>query len=124
MEKEILERIKDKVHKLPTTSGVYKMLDRYGNIIYVGKAKNLKQRVSSYFVDTVKPEKVMQMVESVYDFEYILTLSELEALQLESNLIHNHMPFYNILLKDGKAFPYIKIDIKKIFPKLQLLEKL
>ena len=53
MEKEILERIKDKVHKLPTTSGVYKMLDRYGNIIYVGKAKKLKQRVSSYFVDTV-----------------------------------------------------------------------
>ena len=124
MEKEILERIKDKVHKLPTTSGVYKMLDRYGNIIYVGKAKNLKQRVSSYFVDTVKPEKVMQMVESVYDFEYILTLSELEALQLESNLIHNHMPFYNILLKDGKAFPYIKIDIKKDFPKATITRKI
>ena len=124
MEKDILLRIKDKVHKLPTTSGVYKMLDKYGNIIYVGKAKNLKQRVSSYFVDTKKPEKVMQMVSNVYDFEYILTLSEIEALQLESNLIHNHMPFYNILLKDGKAFPYIKIDIKKDFPKATITRKI
>lgn len=124
MEKDVLERIKDKVHKLPTSSGVYKMLDRYGNIIYVGKAKNLKQRVSSYFVDTAKPEKVMQMVSNVYDFEYILTLSEIEALQLESNLIHTHMPFYNILLKDGKAFPYIKIDIKKDYPRATITRKI
>ena len=112
MNKEIRMRIKEKVHTLPSSPGVYKMLDCYGNIIYVGKAKNLKNRVSSYFLNTVKLPKVQQMVDNVYDFEYIITLSELEALNLESNLIHKHQPFYNILLKDGKAFPYIRIDYK------------
>ena len=101
MREDILKRIKEKVHNLPSDPGVYKMLDMYGNIIYIGKAKNLKNRVSSYFIATKKQPKVEQMVENVYDFEYIVTLSELEALNLESNLIHKHQPFYNILLKDG-----------------------
>lgn len=100
------------------------MLDIYGNIIYIGKAKNLKNRVSSYFLNTIKHPKVSQMVESVYDFEYVITLSELEALNLESNLIHKHQPFYNILLKDGKAFPYIKIDYKNDFPRVQVTRKI
>lgn len=116
MNKQILQRIKEKVHALPGLPGVYKMLDMYGNIIYVGKAKNLKNRVSSYFLNTVKLPKVQTMVDNVYDFEYIITLSELEALNLESNLIHKYQPFYNILLKDGKAFPYIKIDYKSDYP--------
>lgn len=124
MKEEILLRIKDKVHALPTLPGVYKMLDIYGNIIYIGKAKNLKNRVSSYFLNTRKLPKVQQMVENVYDFEYIITLSELEALNLESNLIHKHQPFYNILLKDGKAFPYIKIDYKSDFPKVEVTRKI
>jgi len=124
MKEEIRLRIKDKVHALPTSPGVYKMLDVYGNIIYIGKAKNLKNRVSSYFLNTDKLPKVQQMVENVYDFEYIITLSELEALNLESNLIHKHQPFYNILLKDGKAFPYIKIDIKNDFPKVSITRKI
>ena len=123
MKTEILTRIKNKVHVLPTCPGVYKMLDMYGNIIYIGKAKNLKNRVSSYFLNTEKLPKVMQMVENVFDFEYIVTLSELEALNLESNLIHKHQPFYNILLKDGKAFPYIKIDYKNPYPKVQVTRK-
>lgn len=115
--------LKEKVHTLPGKPGVYKMLDEYGNIIYIGKAKNLKNRVSSYFVNTYKPEKVAQMVANVYDFDYIITNSELEALNVESNLIHTEQPFYNILLKDGKAFPYIKIDIKNEFPKIEITRK-
>lgn len=115
--------LKEKVSKLPLLPGVYKMLDAYGNIIYIGKAKALKNRVSSYFLNTSKPEKVQQMVENVYDFDYIVCPSELEALQLESNLIHQNMPFYNILLKDGKAFPYLKIDIKNPFPRVEITRK-
>lgn len=118
-----IEFLKAKVAKLPLLPGVYKMLDMYGNIIYIGKAKALKNRVSSYFINTAKPEKVEQMVSNVYDFDYIVCPSELEALQLESNLIHKNMPFYNILLKDGKAFPYLKIDIKHDFPKVEITRK-
>ena len=118
-----IKYIKEKVSKLPLLPGVYKMLDMYGNIIYIGKAKALKNRVSSYFINTTKPEKVTQMVANVYDFDYIVCPSELEALQLESNLIHRHMPFYNILLKDGKAFPYLKIDIKSDFPRVEITRK-
>ncbi len=118
-----IEYLKDKVSRLPQNPGVYKMMDEFGNIIYIGKAKNLKNRVSSYFVNTYKPEKVAQMVQNVYDFDYLVTTSELEALNVESNLIHNEQPFYNILLKDGKAFPYIKIDIKNPFPKIEITRK-
>ena len=78
MKEDVLKRIKDKVHALPLSPGVYKMLDVYGNIIYIGKAKNLKNRVSSYFLNTIKHPKVQQMVENVYDFEYVITLSELK----------------------------------------------
>lgn len=124
MREEVLLRIKEKVHALPTGPGVYKMLDVYGNIIYIGKAKNLKNRVSSYFLNTQKLPKVQQMVDNVVDFEYIITLSELEALNLESNLIHRHQPFYNILLKDGKAFPYIRIDYKSDYPTVQVVRRI
>ncbi len=123
MDKLILQRIKDKLRLLPTTPGVYRMLDIDGNIIYIGKAVNLKRRVSSYFVATKKPEKVEQMVSHIYDFEYTITNSELEALNLESNLIHKVQPFYNILLKDGKAFPYIRINTTKDFPTIEITRK-
>ena len=118
-----IDYLKDKVKKLPLKPGVYKMFDAQGNIIYIGKAKNLKNRVSSYFVNTAKPEKVMQMVKNIYDFDYIVVTSEFEALNLESNLIHYHQPFYNILLKDGKAFPYIKINPKQKFPKIEITRR-
>lgn len=124
MKEEILNRIKSKVHALPGLPGVYKMLDMYGNIIYIGKAKNLKNRVSSYFLNTQKLPKVQAMVDNIVDFEYIITPSELEALNLESNLIHKHTPFYNILLKDGKAFPYIKVDYKSDFPRVEVTRKI
>ncbi|MBQ7351492.1 MAG: excinuclease ABC subunit UvrC [Clostridia bacterium] len=121
---QIRKRIKEKVHSLPGLPGVYKMFDQYGNIIYIGKAKNLKNRVSSYFLNTEKLPKVQKMVENVFDFEYIITLSEVEALNLESNLIHKHQPFFNILLKDGKAFPYIRIDYKSDFPSVQITRRI
>ena len=123
MRKDWLDRIKEKLITVPSTPGVYRMLDVNGNIIYIGKAVNLKRRVSSYFVASNKPVKVQQMVDHVYDFEYTLTNSETEALNLESNLIHKIHPFYNILLKDGKAFPYIRIDMKKDFPTIEITRK-
>lgn len=116
--------IKEKVNSLPTTSGVYIMKDKDLNIIYIGKAKNLKNRVSQYFINNKKQIKVSSMVKNVFDFDYILTNSELDALLLECNLIKKHQPYYNILLKDGKNFPYIRIDFRQDFPKLEIVRKL
>ena len=107
-----MQDLKQVAAKLPLSPGVYIMKDRFGNIIYIGKARKLKNRVSQYFLNKNHTEKVKSMVSQVADFSYILTNSELDALVLESNLIKKHQPFYNILLKDGKAFPYIKIDYK------------
>ncbi len=117
------ERIRDKLKVLTTRSGVYVMRDKDGIVIYVGKAKNLKNRVSQYFRNSPKPSKVQAMVNSVDDFEYFITMSEMDALALESNLIKKYQPFYNILLKDGKQFPYIKINLKDPFPKLEIVRK-
>ncbi len=95
---------------LPQDPGVYIMKDKTGKIIYVGKAKILKNRVRQYFQNTSKhPPKVAAMVSKVDTFEYIITDSELEALVLECNLIKKHRPYYNILLKDDKNYPYIKV---------------
>ena len=117
------EKIRNKLKILTTKPGVYVMRDAKGEIIYIGKAKNLKNRVSQYFRNSPKPSKVQAMVDHVDDFDYFVTMSELDALALESNLIHKHQPFYNILLKDGKAFPYIKIDLKEDFPRLEIVRK-
>lgn len=116
-------RIKEKLKLLPRKSGVYIMKDENGTVIYVGKAKVLKNRVSQYFQSSPKPSKVQAMVDSIDDFEYFITISEMDALALESNLIKKYQPFYNILLKDGKQFPYIKINIKESFPKLEIVRK-
>lgn len=115
--------IKEKLTTLPLSPGVYIMKDRFGNVIYIGKARKLKNRVSQYFLNKNHTEKVKSMVSQVADFSYILTNSELDALVLESNLIKKHQPFYNILLKDGKSYPYIKIDASVDFPKLEIVRK-
>ena len=95
---------------LPTTPGVYIMKDKNKKIIYIGKAKALKNRVSSYFGShTNHTLKVIRMVEHADDFDYILCDSEFEALVLECSLIKQHQPKYNILLKDDKGYNYIKI---------------
>jgi len=117
------DRIKDKLKNLTTKPGVYVMRDKDGVVIYVGKAKNLKNRVSQYFRNSPKPSKVQAMVDSVDDFDYFITMSEMDALALESNLIKKEQPFYNILLKDGKQFPYIKINLKEPFPKFEIVRK-
>ena len=107
---ERLRRLKDKANKLPLSPGVYIMKDKEGKIIYIGKAKALKNRVSQYFGSQENHlTKVRRMVENVQDFDYILTDSEFEALVLECSLIKQNMPKYNILLKDSKGFSYIKI---------------
>ena len=116
--------IKEKLKKLPLSPGVYIMKDKFGNIIYIGKAKKLKNRVSQYFINKNHAEKVKTMVSQVADFDYILTNSELDALVLECNLIKKHQPFYNILLKDGKSYPYIKLDLFEDFPKLEVVRQI
>lgn len=118
-----MDQIKNKLKKLPLTPGVYIMKDRFGNIIYIGKAKKLKNRVSQYFMNKNHAEKVKSMVSQVADFDYILTNTELDALMLECNLIKKHQPFYNILLKDGKAYPYIKVNLRDSFPYLEVVRK-
>ena len=116
--------IKEKLNTLPLSPGVYIMKDKFGNIIYIGKAKRLKNRVSQYFLNKNHADKVKSMVSQVADFDYILTNSELDALVLECNLIKKHQPFYNILLKDGKSYPYIKLDLNEDFPKLEVVRKI
>lgn len=100
------------------------MLDDAGQIIYVGKAKNLKNRVRQYFHASVKTEKVMAMVKNIADFYYIIVPSEIDALSLENNLIKKHKPRYNILLKDDKTYPYLKIDLKEPFPTFKITRKI
>ena len=116
--------IKAKLETLPDKSGVYIMLDKNGSILYVGKAKILKNRVRQYFHNSVKNEKTYRLVEKIEDFKYIITQSEYEALLLENNLIKDNNPPYNILLKDDHTYPYIKIDVKKDYPKLEIAYKL
>ncbi len=118
------EKISEKLKNLTSRPGVYVMKNKSGEIIYIGKAKNLKNRVSQYFRNSPKQRKVQAMVDNVDDFEYFIANTELDALGLESNLIHKHQPFYNILLKDGKAFPYIKINMKEEFPRLEIVRKI
>ena len=100
------------------------MLDKYGNIIYVGKARVLKNRVRQYFHNSPKPEKVMKMVENIADFNYIITDSVIVALALENNLIKKYKPKYNILLKDDKTYPYIKVNMREKFPNFTITRKI
>ena len=116
--------LEDKLKHLPENPGVYVMLDGQGQIIYVGKAKNLKNRVRQYFFNSVKTEKVMAMVKNIADFYYIIAPSEIDALSLENNLIKKHKPRYNILLKDDKTYPYLKIDLKEPFPTFKITRKI
>ena len=114
-----------KLKNLPNEPGVYIMYDADGNILYVGKAKILKNRVRQYFhSSTNKTEKVLAMLSHVADFRYIITASEADALSLENTLIKKHTPPYNILLKDDKQYPYIKVDLHSDFPKFVSTRKL
>ena len=116
--------IEDKLKLLPDSPGVYVMLNADAEIIYVGKAKNLKNRVRQYFRGKTKPIKVASMVSNVSDFYYYVALSEIDALSLEDTLIKKHKPRYNILLKDDKTYPYIKVNLKEDFPSFTVTRKL
>ncbi len=108
---ERLDYLREKTYLLTTAPGVYQMKDKTGHIIYIGKAKNLRNRVSSYFAKTPNhTPKVAKMVENVYDYDFIVTNSEYEALVLECSMIKQHSPKYNILLKDDKGYSYIRIS--------------
>ena len=111
--------------KLPESPGVYIMRDKTDDIIYVGKAKILKNRVRQYFQNSANHSlKVKQMVSNIDHFEYTVTGSELRALILENNLIKKHNPKYNILLKDDKTYPYIKVTTNEMFPRVFVTRKL
>ena len=99
------ENLKIKLENLTKESGVYKMLDKSGKVIYVGKAKNLKNRVSNYFVKSNQDEKTQLLQKNIDDFSIIITKTETQALLLENDLIKQFKPKYNILLKDSKSYP-------------------
>ena len=116
--------IEEELKKLPQKPGVYIMKDIDDNIIYVGKAISLKRRVTSYFRKTNKTERIKKMVSLIDHFEYIVVDNEAEALILECNLIKKNRPKFNVLLKDDKTYPYIKIDIKSDFPNVIITRRL
>lgn len=119
---ELSEKLKKRIKNLPQTPGVYIMRDKDGKVIYVGKALVLKNRVSSYFrKEAQKYAKVAAMVSHIDDFEYIITDTELEALILECNLIKKYRPYYNIMLKDDKHFPYVRVDLNEPFPRVTVV---
>lgn len=119
------EKIAEKLKSLPARPGVYLMKDARGRIIYIGKAKVLKNRVRSYFqtIDWRKQPKVAALVRRIDDFDYVVTATEVEALILEGNLIKQHKPRYNVLLKDDKAFPFIKLT-NEPFPQVVVTRKI
>ena len=119
------DELKDKALTLPLVPGVYIMRDKNDKVIYVGKAKKLKNRVSQYFQDTANHSpKTRIMVSHIHHFDVIVAASEFEALVLECSLIKRHMPKYNILLKDDKGYPYLRLNMKDIYPKIELVSKI
>ena len=119
------QELKEKALTLPYAPGVYIMRDKTDKVIYVGKAKKLKNRVSQYFQDTAShTPKTRMMVSKIHHFDVIVAASEFEALVLECSLIKRYMPKYNILLKDGKGYPYLRLDMREIYPKITLVSKI
>ena len=114
---DILKRLREKANSLPETPGVYIMKNSAGDVIYVGKSKKLKNRVTSYFTGNNHTYKTTKLVKNIVDFDYIVCQTEIEALTLENVLIKKHSPKYNIKLKDAKSYPYIKVTNEE-YPKL------
>ena len=114
--------LREKANDLPLLPGVYIMKDKSGEVIYVGKAIKLKNRVSSYFHGEHNA-KTEAMVSKIQDFDVIIANSEFEALVLENSLIKYHLPRYNILLKDDKGYPYIRTDLREEYPTFSVVSK-
>lgn len=117
------EELLEKANTLPQQAGCYLMKDKNGRVIYVGKAKKLKSRVSSYFNLSAKSYKTDYMVSHVQDFEFILTRSDAESFVLENNLIKEHSPKYNIRLRDDKSYPYLQVNWNEPFPRLEYVRR-
>ena len=113
------EKVKETVKTIPNKPGVYRMLDKNKNIIYVGKAKNLFKRVKSYSNKNIGNKRIEKMVNLIHEVEFTTTDNEENALLLEVNLIKLHKPKYNILMRDDKSFPYIFISTEHDFPRLE-----
>lgn len=125
MNEKISEQIQQLLEHLPKSPGVYLMKNSRDHIIYVGKAINLRSRVRQYFQSSKnQPPKVQAMVPNIHHFEYIVTDSEIEALILENNLIKENKPKYNVLLRDDKTYPYIKVTLQEEFPRLMKTRKI
>ena len=119
------EELKQKANSLPLSPGVYLMRDLANKVIYVGKAKKLRNRVSQYFQDSANHSpKTRLMVSKIFNFDVIVASSEFEALVLECSQIKRYMPKYNILLKDDKGYPYVRLDMKEAYPKLSMVSKI
>ena len=125
MKNMTFDELKDKALSLPYEPGVYIMRDKTDKVIYVGKAKKLKNRVSQYFQDTAShTPKTRLMVSKIDHFDVIVAASEFEALVLECSLIKRYLPKYNILLKDDKGYPYLRLNMKEDYPRITLVSKL
>ncbi|MCK4487757.1 MAG: excinuclease ABC subunit UvrC, partial [Desulfobacterales bacterium] len=119
------KELKEKLASLPSTPGVYLMKDGNGHVLYVGKARDLKKRVGSYFRDTGQKDlKTSLVIEKIDHFDTILTNTEKEALILESNLIKRHCPRYNVILKDDKRYPCLRLDVNRPYPNLTVVRKI
>ena len=116
--------IEEELKKLPDKPGVYIMKDKNDNVIYVGKAVVLKNRVRQYFRKNNKTARIEKMVSLIDHFEYIVVSSEDEALILECNLIKKFRPKFNVLLKDDKTYPYIRIDVKSKYPTVYMTRRM
>ncbi|MBR5279740.1 MAG: excinuclease ABC subunit UvrC [Clostridia bacterium] len=119
-----MERFKEELSKVPEKPGVYLMRDEEDGVLYVGKAVVLKNRLRSYFQNIPHSQRITVMISKIHHFEYIVCDSEYEALLLENNLIKKYKPKYNVLLKDDKGFPYIKVTVQERFPRVMLARKI
>jgi len=117
-------RLREKLRLLPNAPGVYLFKDEQGRVLYVGKAKRLPARVRSYFRGTAASERTGQLLAQARDLDYLVTASETEALILEASLVKSHAPRYNVMLKDDKSFPFLKIDVGDPFPRLTLTRRI
>ena len=124
MANSVKNNLSEKYKEAPNDPGVYLMKDNTGKIIYVGKALNIKQRLASYFVNQRHDLKTGILIKKIIDFETIVTRSDHEAYILESNLIKEYQPRYNVLLKDGKNYPYLKIDRNEKYPPINVVRKI
>ncbi len=122
-EYEPIPHIQDMLNNLPARAGVYQMIDPNGTIIYVGKAKNLRSRVRSYFQAGNQDPKVLNIRADAADIQFILTGDELKALITEAELIRVHKPRYNVLLKDDKRYPYIRVTTGDAFPTVEMTRR-